>query len=225
LNEFHTRHQDIAVLVNVHRHPYSFIGDSKRNSSLAGRGTPQGKEPTWHDSLLGYCGGREEVRTQAEEGMRTLAHTCGIEFDYNVQTNWQPVNSQRVMLWAHRFGLQEAYMSALAHRHFEQRKSASHDCTILECVEEVGLDVDACRTFLETDELRADVWNSYGSTIHEKGIHSIPLFIFNSPATDGGPFRNGKGRPEVEHGSGSKERFLQIFESLLRASQPKLASM
>mmetsp|Transcript_24599 Transcript_24599/g.68508 ORF Transcript_24599/g.68508 Transcript_24599/m.68508 type:complete len:158 (-) Transcript_24599:467-940(-) len=157
--------------------------------------------------------------------MRELGRRCGIELDYNVQTNWQPVNSQRVMLWAHRFGLQEAYMSALARRHFEQRKSASHDATILECAGEAGLDVDACRAFLATDELRADVWRSYGSTIHEKGIHAIPFFVFNSPATDGGPFRNGKGEPEIEHGSGSQARFLEVFERLLRIAQPKAAMM
>lgn len=212
-------------MVNVHRHPYSFLGDAKKGGNLAGHNTPQGEEPTWHESLLGYMGGSKEARTQAEEGMRELGRKCGIELDYNVQTNWQPVNSQRVMLWAHRFGLQEAYMTALARRHFEQQKSASHDTTILECVEEAGLDVDACRVFLASDELRADVWNSYGSTIHAKGIHAIPLFIFNSPATDGGPFRSGRGEPEVEHGSGSQARFLQIFERLLRASQPKSASM
>jgi len=156
--------------------------------------------------------------------MRELGRRCGIELDYHVQTNWQPVNSQRVMLWAHRFGLQEAYMSALARRHFEQQKSASHDATVLECAEEAGLDVNACRAFLATEELRAEVWKSYGSTIDEKGIHAIPLFIFNSPVTDGGPFRDGKGKPEMEHGSGSRDRFLQIFEHLLSISDGNVVS-
>lgn len=208
----------MALLVNVHRHPYSFLGDAKRGGTLAGHNTPQGEEPTWHESLLGYCNGSEAARKGAEDSMRELGQNCGIELDYNVQTNWQPINSQRVMLWAHRFGLQEAYMSVLAHKHFEQQKSASHDETVLECAEEAGLDGNACRAFLATDELREDVWKSYGSTIDEKGIHSIPLFIFNSPATDGGPFRNGKGKPEMEHGSGNQQRFLQIFERLLSLS-------
>lgn len=194
------------------------MGDAKSGGNLAGHSTPQGEEPTWHESLLGYCGGDERARRGAEEGMRELGKKCGIELDYNVQTNWQPVNSQRVMLWAHRFGLQENYMSALARRHFENRTSASHDATILEAAAEAGLDVDACRAFLATDELREYVWKSYGSTIHEKGIHAIPLFIFNSPVTDGGPFRDGKGKPEMEHGSGSQAGFLQIFERLLLLS-------
>eukprot|EP00930_Biecheleria_cincta_P061733 TRINITY_DN47297_c0_g1_i1.p1 TRINITY_DN47297_c0_g1~~TRINITY_DN47297_c0_g1_i1.p1 ORF type:complete len:162 (-),score=35.47 TRINITY_DN47297_c0_g1_i1:87-572(-) len=156
--------------------------------------------------------------------MRDLGRSCGIELDYNVQTNWQPVNSQRVMLWARRYGLQEAYMSALGRRHFEQRTSASHDATILESAREAGLDVEACQDFLATDELRDEVWKSYGSTIHEKGINAIPFFIFNSPFTDGGPFRSGKGKPEMEHGSGNQERFLEIFERLLSAYEQATAA-
>ena len=35
------------------------------------------------------------------------------------------------------------------------------------------------------------VWDWYGRTIQEKGIHSIPFFVFNVPAAlaVGGPFR------------------------------------
>mmetsp|Transcript_65765 Transcript_65765/g.166623 ORF Transcript_65765/g.166623 Transcript_65765/m.166623 type:complete len:111 (-) Transcript_65765:171-503(-) len=100
------------------------------------------------------------------------------------------------MLWARQFGRTEDYMAALSRRHFE-----------------AGLDVEACAAMLSSDRLVRDVWRPYGTTIHDKGIHSIPLFIFNSQLTDGGPFRSGS--PEEEHGSGNKERFLEIFERLL----------
>jgi predicted DsbA family dithiol-disulfide isomerase len=201
------------------------MGDSKpRLGNLAGGSIPQGQEPTWHESLLGYCGGDERRRAIGEEGVRELGRHVGIELNFDVKTNWQPVNSQRVMLWAHRFGQQEAFMSALARKHFEHQTSASHDATLLACAEEAGLDVDSCRKFLASDELLADVWKSYGDTI-AKGIHAIPLFIFNSPATDGGPFRSGRGQPEIEHGSGNPDRFLQIFERLLSISNRTLATI
>mmetsp|Transcript_21186 Transcript_21186/g.72947 ORF Transcript_21186/g.72947 Transcript_21186/m.72947 type:complete len:158 (-) Transcript_21186:97-570(-) len=147
--------------------------------------------------------------------MRMLGRSAGIELDYGVQTNWQPVDSQRVMLWARQFGRTEDYMAALSRRHFEERISASHRDSILGAAGEAGLDVEACAAMLSSDILVRDVWRSYGTTIHDKGIHSIPFFIFNSPLTDGGPFRSGKGSPEEEHGSGNKERFLEIFERLL----------
>ena len=137
----------------------------------------------------------------------------------------QPVNSQRLMLWAARFGKQEVksaslslapcvpsqqickctcmqvYMDALGKRHFEQRSSASHSSTLLDVIAEapnppcpfhrtrptmwpaqpqplatppprnidpchqLGLSRSAAEQFLQSDELEAEVWRSYGSTI------------------------------------------------------------
>ena len=80
-----------------------------------------------------------------------------------------------MLLWAGRFGKQEEFVSALNKRHFEQKQSASDRSTL--CAEEVGLDVAAATAFLETNELADFVWESYGRTIREKEIHSIPLFV------------------------------------------------
>jgi len=194
--------------MDVTRYPYSFRGDSSQAA------IPEGHEPTWHDSLLGYVGGDPAAREAAEAQMRELGERAGIRLDYNVQTNWQPVDSQRAMLWARQFGKAENYMSALARKHFEERTSASHRSTILAAAEEAGLDRDALQAFLDTDELRDEVWRSYGSTIKEKGIHAIPYFVFNSPLSDGGPFRSGKGRPVIINGSGDEAQFLEVFEQL-----------
>ena len=54
-----------------------------------------------------------------EAGMRAQGREAGIEFDYNVLAQWHPVDSQRLLAWAGRFGLQEEFMSALNVRHFE----------------------------------------------------------------------------------------------------------
>lgn len=148
--------------------------------------------------------------------MYQLGLKAGIKLDYNVQTNWQPVKSQRLMLWASRYGKQELYMDVLAKKHFENRTSASHTDTLLRVAEEVGLDVAAARQFLATDELEDVVWASYRSTIHEKGIHAIPFFVFNTNNTDGGPFRSGKGDATIVRGSGDIATFREMFESMLR---------
>ena len=71
-------------------------------------------------------------------------------------------------------GKSEIFMDHLGHRHFEQRKSASHRRTLLDAATASGLDADALDAFLSTDELVKEVWGSYGSTIDEKGIHAIP---------------------------------------------------
>lgn len=182
----------MALELNVTRHPYSFIGDSRESQGpggLQGAGAPVTE--TWHDALLGYMGGDPVRRMQAEEGMRQQGRAAGISFDYNVKAQWQPVDSQRLLLWAGRFGKQEEFMSALNKRHFEQRQSASDKGTLLAAAAEVGLDVAAADAFLQTDELVDTIWRSYGRTIRELRIHSIPLFALSVPSIGaiGGPFR------------------------------------
>ena len=92
---------------------------------------------------------------------------------FGVLAQWQPVESQRLLLWAGRFGLQEEFMSALNKRHFEQRQSASARSTLRDAAREVGLDGAAAVAFLDSRELEDVVWKSYGQTIHEKKIHSV----------------------------------------------------
>jgi len=144
-----------------------------------------------------------------------LARNAGIKLDFAVQAQWQPVDSQRLMLWARQFGKQEDYMTHLGHLHFEQRKSASHRETLLEAAGAAGLNVAAAENFLNSGELQQKVWDSYDCMVHEKLIHAIPLFVFNSPLTDGGPFRHGAGQPTVVKGSGTPWQFLQVLEQLV----------
>jgi len=218
ITRFHERHPDVGLEVNVNRYPYSFNGDA-RSSSLAGAGTPEGQEPTWHQSLLGYCGGDANRRQAAEDGMRMLGRRCGVELDYDVQTNWQPIDSQRAMLWARRSGKAEVFMDFLGHRHFEQKKSASHRATLLDAATATGLDAAALDAFLDTDELIDDVWKSYGSTIHEKGINAIPYLVFG-PVGMRSPFRDGPRASITINGSGDPEQFVEVFEELLRRELP-----
>ena len=63
------------------RRPYSFNGDRTTvpdGPGLAGAGTPEGEEPTWHESLLGYCGGDARARDAAEASMREIGRLAGV---------------------------------------------------------------------------------------------------------------------------------------------------
>ena len=100
---------------------------------------------------------------------------------------------------------------------FEEQKSASYRDTLLEAIEEVGLNVEDANAFLNTNELEDYVWEWYGRTIYEKNIHSIPLFVFNVPIIDavGLPFRSsGKRKPYLVKGSGSSDYFAALFEQI-----------
>ena len=220
IDNFHKTHPTTALELNVTRHPYSFIGDSRGEDAGGGlKGASDGQLSTWHDALLGYMGGNPAAREQAELGMLAQGKAAGITFDYGVKAQWQPVDSQRLLLWAGRFGLQEEFMSALNKRHFEQRQSASERQTLLAAAAEVGLDTAAASAFLDSRELEADVWRSYGETIRTKRIHSIPLFAFNVPAIDaaGGPFRApGTHEAYVVRGSMDTEYFTELLELIAR---------
>jgi predicted DsbA family dithiol-disulfide isomerase len=56
-------------------------------------------------------GGTEEGALQAEVGLKQLGSQAGINFRFDQKTNWQPVDSQRLLLWASRFSKQEEFMS------------------------------------------------------------------------------------------------------------------
>ena len=111
LDGFYRSYPNVALQVNVTRHPYSFIGDSKASDGAKSGGLQgvdkDGKESepteTWHDGLLGYMGGSHTARDSAEKQMAQLGLQAGISFDYNVLTQWQPVKSQRLLLWAGRY--------------------------------------------------------------------------------------------------------------------------
>jgi predicted DsbA family dithiol-disulfide isomerase len=221
IERFHATYPDVILELNVSRHPYSFLGDQRSGTgSMAGYDAPLTQ--TWHDALLGYMGNNPVARDQAERAMAVQGASAGLNLDFGVLAQWQPVESQRLLLWAGRFGLQEEFMSALNKRHFEQRQSASARSTLLDAAREVGLDVAAAVAFLDSRELEDVVWKSYGQTIHEKKIHSIPLFALSVPSIGavGGPFRPpGKHEAYVVRGSMDEEYFFKLFQVILRDHQ------
>mmetsp|Transcript_22355 Transcript_22355/g.28922 ORF Transcript_22355/g.28922 Transcript_22355/m.28922 type:complete len:232 (-) Transcript_22355:294-989(-) len=224
---FHETYPDVGIELDVRRHPYSFNADNNNNYGKeypVGPNTVQGQEPTWHESLLDYCGGSSQQRSIIEESMASLGKRVGIALNYNVRVNWQPVDSQRAMLWASSFGQQEEFMDELAKRHFELGQSASHRTTILDAAKSAGLDVEALASFLDTDELKAHVWKSYGTMIRNKGIRAIPFFVFGLPDHKSVFHPHGKSKSFTVRGSADPNTFFSIFESLHRQLTEERAS-
>jgi len=213
----------------VTRHPYSFVGDRpeqpQKQGELDGIGTTELRP--FGDQMKGRFPeaaprpgqSAEEARRERMEPFLRLGRSAGIEFDLEVGAQYQPVDSQRLLLWACQYGKQEEYMSALNGMHFEQRQSASLRETVLAAAAEAGLDAAAAEAFLETEGLEEEVWRSYGDTIREAGIRAIPLFAYSVPELGavGGPFRQaGEYEAYVVRGSGDADSFLSLFELTLR---------
>lgn len=170
-------------------------------------GISRGKPVTELDVLAGDA---------YKDGLRELGRDVDIDFDFDVWFRWYPVESQRVLLYAARFGSQEAYADALARRHFTMGQAAGMRSTVLDSVEEVGLDPADVEALLNGDEYEADVWKSYKDAVGKHNVHSIPFFTFNGPVSCGGLFRSGgmnTGEITV-NGSGNMNQFLHVFERI-----------
>lgn len=135
-----------------------------------------------------------------------------INFDMDVDFEWQPVDSQRLVLWASLVGKQEEVASALWKLHFEKRASLTQRSTLLLAAGEVGLDHDACEHFLNSGEMIQDVIDGYKLATAKHRIHWPPFFVLNGPSTNGGPFRNGSWSASIVRGP--PEAFAEAFEQI-----------
>lgn len=223
LKDFHAAHPTVALALNVTRRPFSFLGQQPAHVD-EGHAEKWGGFPRlkrkgiWHDRLTDYSGSAAG-RDQFEAHMTMLGEAAGVHFDFNAYIDRQPIESQRLLLWAGRFGKAEPFMTAMSDRHFQRGsmgESASKRSTLLAAVQEVGLDVASAEAFLETDELHDEVWRSYGE-MPRRGITGIPLFCFSIPEVGlySGPFRDANADATV-NGSANRAQFLHLFEQLYR---------
>lgn len=223
LAAFHDLHPTVALALNVTRRPFSFLGqqpaDEDSGNSERWGGFPRlRRKGIWHDRLTDYSGS-PAGRDGFEANMVKLGRAAGVTFDFNVYIDRQPIESQRLLLWAGRVGKGEQFMTALSDRHFQlgsQGESASKRHTLLAAAQEVGLDAAETAAFLDSDELYDEVWRSYGE-MPRKGITGIPLFCFSVPEVDlwSGPFREANADATI-NGSADKAHFLHLFESLYK---------
>ena len=157
---------------------------------------------------------------RATAALRQLGDTCGIRFRFDVAFGWHPIESQRALIWAAQYGKQEDLVDAIARRHFEEAQSVHDPSTLLDAAREIGLSADELSAFLASEAGTQQVWQSYRDTVGKHAIHSIPYFVFNGPATNGGPFRDGSSLCHTVNGSASPADFLAIFESILAEARP-----
>ncbi|KAJ1483545.1 hypothetical protein T484DRAFT_1799871 [Baffinella frigidus] len=60
---------------------------------------------------------------------------------FDQRTDWQPIESQRALLWAGRQGKAEQFMDRLNYRHFEKGEAASDRKTVLAAMSDAGMDM------------------------------------------------------------------------------------
>ena len=168
---FHERHPDTQLQIAVSRQPYSWAGNN-RDEDLQGRFTQFAKG-----------GFQQERAARGNEDaefipLDVLGEQAGVSYKHGVEMVWQPVDSQRILLWAARFGKQEEIADEIGKLHFEEVESNADRETLLKAVAAVGLDVAAAEAFLDTDEMVDRIWWSYGATINYYGIKEHGLLPY-----------------------------------------------
>ena len=213
----------MALQVNVTRHPYSFVGDRAAQpeaDELDGIGTSADGLRVGDRALPAATPGVDRAPGRPVAGWALLAArpVGGHRFDLEVVAQYQPVESQRLLLWAARQGRQEPCMSALNRLHFEGggAPACARRCSPRR---RGGARRGGGGGLPRDGRARGRVWRSYGDTIRRSGIRAIPLFAFSVPSLGavGGPFRRaGEYEAYVVSGSSNAEDFLELFELVLR---------
>ena len=216
---FHVRNAGVKLTLGVNRHPYSWAGDD--------RTVDQGKFKMFSEGEFM----RQERAARGNESvpfkkLTELAAEASIKLNKDgrgVEMRWQPIDAQRLLLWASRFGRMEHLAENMSKRHFEENESCADRENLINAVRDTpDLDVQAAQTFLSSDELVQDVWDSYGRMIRYWGIKEIPVFIFNRPQTPSVfsldfDERRMK-RPYIAVGATDEAKVVEIFELIMAES-------
>lgn len=144
-----------------------------------------------------------------------LAATPPIYFNMDVDFEWEPIDSQRLLLWTQRFGKQDIVARELFRLHFEEQRSLTWRSTLLAASQAAFIDDASVVEFLDGGSLRAEVLHGY-DTHMKSGIRWPPFLVLNGPGTNGGPFRDGTRSCMVVRGS--PEAFAEAFECIWRKS-------
>jgi predicted DsbA family dithiol-disulfide isomerase len=203
LDAFHEARPGVRLELRVVRRPYSWAGDDR----TVEQGLVRYMDSAFR-AAKGYDEGpRANAEAPARRPLSEIGEAASIQFRVAEQIKWHPVDSQRAILWAARFGKQEEFVEALSTRalsvtagpasqirrvciqgacvgvcdagHFERAESVALRRTIMAAAGDVGLDAEALSAHLWSEEGVAEVWSSYGTMIRHFGITEIPVFCFN----------------------------------------------
>jgi len=159
-------------------------------------------------------------------GLDVLFQNAGIERNIDVVNNVQyadTMDSHRLAWYAASIDVEkgELMWRALSRRYFE-----GHDTEIrpirldsrpllLECAEEVGLDLHEAERVLDSDVYRKEILEVV-EAMHAVGIDSIPVLVFEvDGVAEGSWLERPKSQGRVfNHGSGNKEEFRNILQQL-----------
>lgn len=158
---------DGEIGVNVQWHAYELNPD-----------TPTGGNS--HRQMLKDKYGMSDDQYDANHQRITdLGAKAGFEFNFRdgMRTS-NTFDCHRLLLWAKDSGSQTDLKLALFQAYFTDSKDVNDHQVMLEAVAQVGLDVDAARAVLNSDQFAAEV-RAEEQRYQQLGIQSVPTYIVN----------------------------------------------
>jgi len=140
--------------------------------------TPAGGNP--HRQMLkDKYGMSDEQYESNHQRITDMGAKAGFEFNFRDEMRTSNTfDCHRLLLWAKDSGHQTDLKMALFQAYFTDTKDVNDRSVILEAVAQAGLDVDAARAVLESDQYAAEV-RAEEERYQQLGIQSVPTYIVN----------------------------------------------
>ena len=150
-----------------------------------------------HKEYLTKKFGSEERYQQMTNHVVTIAAQEGLKFNFNdQQVSPNTLDSHRLIAFAKNQGKQQEMKEALMNAYFEKGIDLTQNKNLVSIAEALGLDGNAVESFLNTEELVAEV-KLEEKLNHQRGISGVPFYIINNKYS--------------VSGAQPKEAFLQVF--------------
>lgn len=125
--------------------------------------------------------GRSEAEMRdAQANMMAIAKDLGINFEkLQERLTANTFDAHRLVKWADEQGKQTGMKQALFEAYFGKAQDVSDQSVLMSCVESVGLDPEAARQVLASDQFTTAVREDEAK-YQQAGVTSVPAFIINN---------------------------------------------
>lgn len=131
-------------------------------------------------ALAKKYGRSEDEMRAAQSNMMTIAKDLGVNFEkLQERLTANTFDAHRLVKWADEQGKQTEMKQALFDAYFGKAQDVSEQSVLISCVESVGLDPEAARLVLASDQYTTTVREDEAK-YQRAGITSVPAFIINN---------------------------------------------
>lgn len=131
------------------------------------------------DHLASKYGVSDAEVLAMQENVIGVAHSVGLDFHLEGTLSGNTEDAHRLLLWAGDVGGQDALLERMYAAYFTEGRSLFTRETLLELVDEAGLDIADAAAVLDSDRYQDEVLAD-GALARELGANGVPFFVFDT---------------------------------------------